>query len=92
MNDRIIALAGTPDFNEVKGIETIVNELLSETEKVRQEGEKSLLLKDKQIEEIQLRDKQLDKQREDQIAEKMSKATIKCSTDGYIQSYTKSNG
>lgn len=76
MNERVEALAGKPDFTEVKGIEVIVDQLLSETDKVRKEGEKSLAAKDKEIQSIQNNDKVLDAQREGQIAQAMVQANI----------------
>ena len=45
MNERIEALAGQPDFNKVKEIENIVNNLLAQTESVRKSGEKELATK-----------------------------------------------
>jgi len=74
MNERVEALAGQPNFTEVQGIKSIVDELTSQTEKVRQAGEKALAEKDKQIAKIQEDDKKLDAQRENQIASALQQA------------------
>lgn len=74
MNARVEALAGKPDFTEVEGIKSIVDELTSQTEKVRLAGEKALAEKDKQIAKIQDDDKKLDAQREQQIAGALQQA------------------
>ncbi len=76
MNERVEALAGKPDFTEVKGIEAIVDQLLSETDKVRKEGERALAEKDKEINAIQEADKVLDAQREGQISQALADANI----------------
>ena len=68
MNARVEALAGKPDFKEVELIKGIVDDLLSQVQTTRVEGEKQLALKDKQISVIQAQDKQLDAQRENEIA------------------------
>ena len=76
MNERIEALAGQPDFNKVKEIENIVNNLLAQTENVRKSGEKELAAKDKEITQIKDTAKQLDKQREDEIAKAFAQANV----------------
>lgn len=76
MNERVEALAGKPDFTEVEGIKSIVDELTSQTEKVRVAGEKALAEKDKQIAKIQDDDKKLDAQRENQIASALQQADV----------------
>lgn len=76
MNERVEALAGKPDFTEVKGIQTIVDQLLSETDKVRKDGERALAEKDKEITAIQEADKTLDEQREGQISQALADANI----------------
>ena len=48
MNERIEALAGQPNFNQVKEVESIVDNLLAQTESVRKSGEKELASKDKE--------------------------------------------
>jgi len=74
MNERVEALAGKPDFNEVKEIEGIVNKLLSQITETKAAGEKELAKKDKQIEQIQNNAKQLDVQRENEIANAFAQA------------------
>lgn len=74
MNERVEALAGKPDFTEVKAIQSIVGQLLSENDKVRKDGEKSLAEKDKEIKTIQNSDKELDIQRENEITSVMAAA------------------
>ncbi len=68
MNDRIKAIAGAPDFKEVELIKGIVDDLLSQVQTTRVEGEKALVQKDKEIAAIQAQDKQLITQRENEIA------------------------
>ena len=68
MNARVEALAGKPDFKEVELIKGIVDDLLSQVQTTRVEGEKALAQKDKEIAAIQAQDKQLDAQRENEIA------------------------
>ncbi len=74
MNARVEALAGKPDFKEVEAIKGIVDDLLSQVQQTRIDGEKALAAKDKQIADIQANDQKLDKQREDQIAAAMEQA------------------
>lgn len=76
MNSRVEALAGKPDFNEVQAIKGIVDDLLSQVETVKQEGEKALADKDKEISKIQAHDIQLDKQREDEIAGALAQSDV----------------
>jgi hypothetical protein len=52
INDRVKALADKPDFNEVKELHAIVDSLCAQIDKVRQDGEKDLLKKDKQLSEL----------------------------------------
>lgn len=68
MNARVEALAGKPDFKEVELIRGIVDDLLSQVQTTRVEGEKALAQKDKEIAAIQAQDKQLITQRENEIA------------------------
>src|SRR5579862_7145651 len=74
MNARVEALAGKPDFKEVEGIKGIVDDLLSQVDKTREDGEKALAAKDKQINAIQESDKKLDAQRESQISAALQQA------------------
>lgn len=68
MNARVEALAGKPDFKEVEAIKGIVDDLLSQIKDTRLDGEKALAAKDKQIAQLQEQDKQLNAQRENEIA------------------------
>jgi len=68
MNLRVEALANQPDFTEVKGIETIVDELTSQIEIVRQQGEDALGIKDKQIITLQDQYKQLEIQKSKEVS------------------------
>ncbi len=76
MNARVEALAGKPDFKEVELIKGIVDDLLSQVQTTRVEGEKALALKDKQIAVIQAQDKQLDAQRENEIASALQQSDV----------------
>lgn len=63
MNDRILTLAGTPSFNDLQAIKGIVDNLTSEIELVRTNGQKQLELKDKEIITIQNSIVELNKQK-----------------------------
>lgn len=76
MNERIEALAGKPDFNEVKEIENIVDKLLSQVITTKEEGEKALARKDKEIDKLETQVKQLNQQREDEIGNIMVQADL----------------
>lgn len=76
MNSRIEALAGKPDFKEVELIKGIVDDLLSQVERTRINGEKALAQKDKEISKMQEDDKKLNSLREDEIANALSQANI----------------
>jgi hypothetical protein len=68
MNARVEALANKPDFKEVEAIQKIVDQLLSEVDKTRADGEKALAAKDKELVKIQQLVKDLDSQRETEVA------------------------
>ena len=76
MNERIEALAGKPDFKEVEAVKEMVTKLLSENEKVRASGEKALVSKDKEINKLEQSVKELNHQREVEIANAMQQADI----------------
>lgn len=68
MNERVQALAGKPDFDEVKEIQAIVDDLLSQVAELRNQGEKDLAEKDKEILKLENTVKNLNFQREEEIA------------------------
>ena len=68
MNARVEALAGKPDFDELKEIESIVDSLLSQVAEIRNKGEKELAEKDKEISKLEEKVKNLNYQREEEIA------------------------
>ena len=74
MNKRIEALAGKPDFDEVKEIEKIVDKLVSQSENIRNDGEKALAGKDREITILENSVKQLNQQREEEIAKAFAQA------------------
>ena len=74
MNQRVEALANKPDFKEVEAIQKIVDELLSQVDKTRLEGEKALAAKDKELVKMQQLVKDLNSQREAEIAAAMKLA------------------
>ena len=76
MNARVEALAGKPDFKEVELIKGIVDDLLSQVQTTRVEGEKALAQKDKEIATIQANDKQLITQRENEIANALQQSDV----------------
>jgi hypothetical protein len=76
MNERVEALAGNPDFKEVQAIEVIVDNLLSKVDATKLAGEKALAVKDKEINKLQTTIKQLDSQREDEIAKAFAQADL----------------
>jgi hypothetical protein len=67
MNERVEALAGKPNFNEVVAIQGIVDDLLSQEQKQEEAGQKLLTAKDNEIAQIQTDDQKLDQQREMEI-------------------------
>ena len=83
MNARVEALAGKPDFKEVELIKGIVDDLLSQVQTTRVEGEKALAQKDKEIAAIQAQDKQLITQRENEIASCVN--SVRCQRQGADQ-------
>lgn len=75
MNARVEALAGKPNFDEVKEIQAIVDNLLSQVAELRNQGEKDLAEKDAQILKLENRVKNLNIQREEEIAGAFANAT-----------------
>ena len=76
MNDRVEALAGKPDFKEVEAIKGIVDSLMSEVTSTKLEGQKALAVKDTEINQLEERMKQLNAQREEDIAKAMAQANV----------------
>ena len=74
MNLRVEELANQPNFSDVKSIETIVDELTSQIETVRKQGEDALSLKDKQVETLQDQYKQLEDKREKEVSLALNQA------------------
>lgn len=74
MNDRVEALAGKPDFKEVEAIKSIVDDLTSQTKEAIIKGEEALAEKDKEIQKLEVRVKDLNAQREEDIAKAMAQA------------------
>ncbi len=93
MNERIEALANKPDFNEVKAIQGIVDDLTSQIASVRQEGENALVVKDKQITDLQDKYKQLEDQKTKEISAAFSQANeIAQKADQYQATLKKMDG
>jgi hypothetical protein len=67
MNERVEALAGQADFNEVKGIQTIVSGLLSNQKDQEVAASKALAEKDKEIAVIQSNDQKLVAQKDQEV-------------------------
>lgn len=74
INDRVKALADKPDFKEVEEVKAIVDNLLSEIQKTKDEGVKALAAKDREISKIQTAMDRINSAREDEIANAIAQA------------------
>jgi len=86
VNERIQALANKPDFNEVKEVKSIIDQLLSEMDNQKKEGAAALSAKDDEIYKLNLEVKALDEDKQTEIRKAMKMAeTNAAKADQYKQ-------
>ena len=84
VNERIKALANKPDYDEVKEVQAIIDQLLSDFKTEQDKGKKALANKDDQIYTLNLQMRVLEDEKQDEIAKYMKIAEANAlKTDQY---------